>query len=56
MSSGRVILEGSYRMLIGWLMLVAGADPGFFLGRGAPLKNGVTNTNKPHFFAEHQVY
>ena len=26
-----------------------GADPGFFLGGGAPLRNGVTNTNKPHF-------
>ena len=27
-----------------------GADPGFFLGGGAPLRNGVTNTNKPYFF------
>ena len=25
-----------------------GADPGFFLGGGAPLRNGVTSTNKPH--------
>ena len=28
----------------------AGVDPGIFLGGGAPLRNGVTNTNKPHFF------
>ena len=28
----------------------AGADPGFFLGGGAPLRTGVTNTNKPHLF------
>ena len=27
----------------------AGADPGFFLGGGAPLRNAATNTNKPHF-------
>ena len=27
-----------------------GADPGFFLGGGAPLRNGVTNTNKTCFF------
>ena len=26
----------------------AGTDPGFFLGGGTPLRNGVTNTNKPH--------
>ena len=32
------------------------ADPGFFLGGGAPLRNGVTNTNKPHFLAEYQLY
>ena len=30
----------------------AGADPGFFIGGGAPLRNGVTNTNKPHFFLQ----
>ena len=24
-----------------------------FLGEGVPLRNGVTNTNKPHFFAEY---
>ena len=28
----------------------AGADPGFFLGGGAPLRNGVTNTDKSHIF------
>ena len=33
-----------------------GADPGFFLGGGAPIRNGVTNTNKPIFFAEYQLY
>ena len=38
------------------LLNSAGADPGFFLGEGAPLRNGVTNTNKPHFFAEYQLY
>ena len=27
------------------------ADPG-----EAPLRNGVTNTNKPHFLAEYQLY
>ena len=27
-----------------------------FLGGGAPLRNGVTNTNKPHLFAEYQLY
>ena len=27
-----------------------------FLGGGAPLRNGVTNTYKPHFFAEYQLY
>ena len=32
------------------MVLAAGADPGFFLGGGAPLRNDVTNTNKPHFF------
>ena len=32
------------------------ADPGLFLGRGAPLRKGVTNTNKRHFFAEYQLY
>ena len=32
------------------IMGVAGADPGLFLGGGAPLRNGVTNTNKPYFF------
>ena len=36
---------------------VSGADPGFFLGGGAPPRNSVTNTNKPHFFfAENQLY
>ena len=30
----------------------AGADPGLFLGGGAPLRNGVTNTNKPHIFLQ----
>ena len=35
---------------------VPGADPGFFLGGGAPLRNGVTNTHKPLFFAEYQLY
>ena len=34
----------------------AGADPGSFLGGGAPLRNGITNTNKPHFCAEYQLY
>ena len=29
-----------------------GADLGFFLGGGAPLRNGVTDTNKPHFFLQ----
>ena len=33
-----------------------GADPGFFLGGGAPLRNVVNNTNKPHFFTEYQLY
>ena len=28
----------------------AGVDPGIFLGGGAPLRNGVTNSNKPRFF------
>ena len=33
------------------------ADPGFLLGGGAPLRNGLTNTNKPLFsFAEYQLY
>ena len=36
--------------------MISGADPEFFLGGGAPLRNGVTNTNKPHFFAEYQLY
>ena len=26
------------------------------LGGGAPLRNGVTNPSKPHFFAEYQLY
>ena len=30
----------------------SGADPGFFLGGGAPLRIGVTNTNKPHTFLQ----
>ena len=34
----------------------AGADPGSFLGGGAPLRNGITNTNKSHFCAEYQLY
>ena len=38
------------------LVCKTGADPGFFLGGGAPLRNDVTNTNKPHFFAEYQLY
>ena len=29
---------------------LTGADPGFFSGGGAPVRNGITNTNKPHFF------
>ena len=29
---------------------LSGADPGFFLGGGAPLRNGVTKADKPHFF------
>ena len=33
-----------------------GADPGFFLGGGAPLRNGVINTNKPNVFAKYQLY
>ena len=32
------------------------ADPGLFLGGGAPLRKGVTNTNKWHFFAGYQLY
>ncbi len=32
------------------MQVVAGADPGFFLGGGAPPRNGITNTNKPDFF------
>ena len=36
--------------------MITGADPGFFLGGGAPLRNGVTNTNKSHFLAEYQLY
>ena len=33
------------------------ADPGIFLGGGASLRNGITNTNKPHkFFAEYQLF
>ena len=35
--------------------ITAGADPGFFLEGDAPLMNGVTNTDKPHFFAEYQL-
>ena len=36
---------------------VAGKYPGYdFSGGGASLRNGVTYTNKPHFFAEHQLY
>ena len=27
-----------------------GVDPGFFLGGGPPLRNGVTKTDKLHFF------
>ena len=27
-----------------------GADPGFFLGGGAPLRNSIANTNEPHSF------
>ena len=30
-----------------------GVDPGFFLGGGAPLRNGVTNVV---FFGEYQLY
>ena len=32
-----------------------GADPGFFLGGGAPLRNAVSNTDKPHFFCRIRV-
>ena len=38
------------------LVCKTGADPGFFLGGDAPLRNGVTYINKPHFFAEYQLY
>ena len=50
--------EGSYLIFLSGLTFfnTSGADPGFFLGGGAPLRNGVTNTNKPHFFAEYQLY
>ena len=33
-----------------------GADLGVFLGEGVPLRDSVTNTNKPHFFAEYQLH
>ena len=35
-----------YELIDGWLdgwMLVSGADPGFFLGGGDPLRNEVTD-------------
>ena len=38
------------------LVCKTGADPGLFLGGGAPLRNDVTNTNEPHFFEEYQLY
>ena len=34
---------------------VTGADPGFFLGRGAPLRNGVSDVFFS-FFGEYQLY
>ena len=40
-------------------IIITGADPGFLLGglhhKGMPI-NHVTNANKPHFFAEYQLY
>ena len=45
-----------FKTIITVSVLSIGADPGLFLGGGAPLRNGVTNTNKPHFFAEYQLH
>ena len=51
--------KGSYLGNLGWPAFIrmklyssSGTDPGFFLGGGAPVGNGVTD----FFFAEYQLY